>query len=235
MADLRLAFDTSTPVGSVAVGRGGQLLAHAELTADARHAETLLPALDALLTRAGIQPRALQGVVLGGGPGSFTGVRIAAATARGMVRALGIPLHVHSSLLALAAAPGPALPAGSVCALLDARRGQVYAGCWRFARDRLPEVVLAPCVAPVAEVLGRLEVVLGRLAAGGVSWVGQGATRYAEELRAAGARPGPERHPDARALLALTALDPAASRVADPAAWEPEYLRPSGAERGVRG
>jgi len=235
MADLRLAFDTSTPVGSVAVGRGRQVLAHAELTADARHAETLLPAVDALLARAGIEARALEGVVLGGGPGSFTGVRIAAATARGMVRALGIPLHVHSSLLALAAAPGPALPVGSVCALLDARRGQVYAGCWRFAQDRLPETVLAPCVAPVEEVLGRVEELLGLRAEDGVTWVGQGATRYAAELRAAGIEPGPERHPSARALLALTALDPAASRVADPAAWEPEYLRSSGAERGVRG
>lgn len=230
MSALRLAFDTSTPVGSVALGRGTEVVAHAELAADARHAETLLPAVDALLRNASIRPGELAAVVVGGGPGSFTGVRIAAATARGMARALGIPLHVHSSLLALAAAPGTVLPRGSVCALLDARRGQVYAGCWSFAGAAWPTTVLAPCVAP-------LEEVLEALAGAKTAWVGQGAARHADMLRAAGVELRSEGalHPDARALLVLTALDPGASLVRDPAAWEPDYLRASGAERGVRG
>jgi tRNA threonylcarbamoyl adenosine modification protein YeaZ len=231
---LRLAFDTSTPVGSVALGRGREVLAHGELAADARHAETLLPAVDALLGNAGVRRRDLGAVVVGGGPGSFTGVRIAAATARGIVRALGVPLHVHSSLLALAAAPGAVLPRGSVCALLDARRGQVYAGCWRFAGERLPVTLLAPCVAPLEAVV---RSVLDGLDGATPAWVGPGVIRYAADLRAAGIESGAGAalHPDARALLTLTELEPAASEVSDPGSWEPDYVRASGAERAVRG
>ena len=114
-----------------------------------------------------------------------------------------------------------------MCALLDARRGEVYAGCWRLRPGTLPEELLAPRVAPVTDVV---------VALAGVAplWVGQGAGRYAASLGEDAALQA-SLHPDARALLHLTALDPATCRVDDPAAWEPAYLRASGAERGVRG
>jgi tRNA threonylcarbamoyladenosine biosynthesis protein TsaB len=72
--------------------------------------------------------RDIEEVVVGAGPGSFTGVRVAGATAKGLVAALDVPLVAYSSLLALVAG----VPAtGPVCGLFDARRGEVYAGCWR--------------------------------------------------------------------------------------------------------
>src|SRR5690606_28204288 len=125
-----LAIDTSTALGSVAVGRRNELLAEVVVGVSAKHSESLLPAIDFALRSSGLEPAGLGAVVVAGGPGSFTGVRVAAATAKGLVRALGIPLFAYSGLLALAAAA----PAGgaAVCAPFVAGRGGVYAGGWRF-------------------------------------------------------------------------------------------------------
>lgn len=97
-----LAMETSTPVGSVAVGTLTEVLAETVLGARSEHAARLIPAIDAVLAAAGCRPRDLSGVVVGRGPGSFTGVRVAAATAKGLVASLGIPLYGCSSLAAAA-------------------------------------------------------------------------------------------------------------------------------------
>lgn len=104
-----LAIDTSTALGSVAVGRGDRLLAEVVVGVSVRHSEALLPAIDFTLRSAGLEPADLGGVVVGGGPGSFTGVRVAGATAKGLVRVLGVPLYAYSGLLALAAGVGAGL------------------------------------------------------------------------------------------------------------------------------
>ncbi|HEX5725088.1 MAG TPA: tRNA (adenosine(37)-N6)-threonylcarbamoyltransferase complex dimerization subunit type 1 TsaB, partial [Longimicrobiaceae bacterium] len=169
-------------------------------------------------------PRALAAVVVGAGPGSFTGVRIAAATAKGRVRALGVPLFAFSSLLAAAAAQrGAGHP---VCALFDARNREVYAGCWRFAGEEIAEV-LAPVAAPLDEVLARLR--------GGEPprFTGAGAALHRAAVEAAfgpGAVAG-EGGSLAAALLWLARAVPERGWVADAAAWEPDYLRAAGAER----
>ncbi|MGB5526721.1 MAG: tRNA (adenosine(37)-N6)-threonylcarbamoyltransferase complex dimerization subunit type 1 TsaB, partial [Gemmatimonadota bacterium] len=121
---LRLALDTSTPVGSVAIGRDGEILAESLLRVRATHSEAVLPEIDRLLNDCGLGASDLQGVVVGGGPGSFTGVRIAASLAKGMCHARGLELFSFSSLAAVAAGAGCD---GPVCAMFDARRGQVYA------------------------------------------------------------------------------------------------------------
>ncbi|HEX6940319.1 MAG TPA: tRNA (adenosine(37)-N6)-threonylcarbamoyltransferase complex dimerization subunit type 1 TsaB [Longimicrobiales bacterium] len=223
-----LAIDTSTALGSVAVGRADALLAEVVVGVSTRHSESLLPAIDFALRSAGLEPRALGGVVVAGGPGSFTGVRVAAATAKGFVRALGVPLFAYSGLLALAAAAGAGETA--VCALFDARRGEVYAGCWRFPGDGAVEVVMPPRAAPV-------EQVVRELAAAAPRYVGEGALRYRARIEAAGGRvaPGHQAAPRAGALLWLADVAPGAGTVADPRSWEPEYIRAAGAERGVRG
>ena len=71
-----LAFDTSSAVGSVAVGREGVVLAHSELEEQRKHASALVPAIRAVLLEAGIDKSELDGIVVGEGPGSFTGVRV---------------------------------------------------------------------------------------------------------------------------------------------------------------
>jgi tRNA threonylcarbamoyladenosine biosynthesis protein TsaB len=221
---LTLAIEAATAAGGVALADGERLLSEVLLAEGGRHAEALLPAVGFLLERAGAAPRDIGTVVVGAGPGSFTGVRIAAATARGLVRGLGVPLFAYPSLEVLARSAGRR--DRTVCGLFDARRGEVYAGAWRFPENGPPRVVLEPVAATV-------ETVLARLAGTDPLYVGSGALAYAERILASGGVVGPAMLavPRASALLELLWLDPAAGRVADPAAWEPAYLRPPGAER----
>lgn len=102
MEGLYLAFDTATAEGSVAVGTREAVLAQGTLGVWGEHAARLVPAIDAALRDAGARPGDLAGVVVGRGPGSFTGVRVAAATAKGLVASLGVPLYGYSSLAAAA-------------------------------------------------------------------------------------------------------------------------------------
>jgi tRNA threonylcarbamoyladenosine biosynthesis protein TsaB len=246
-----LALDTSTALGSVAVGRGDRLLAEVVVGVTVRHSEALLPAIDYALRSAGVEPAGLGGVVVGGGPGSFTGVRVAAATAKGLVRVLGVPLFAYSGLEALAAgvgacsgaglsgnrAGGAAVPSGlaaeavvqprPVCALFDARREEVYAACYRFDAGGI-ETLLEPSVLPLDSVMSELRAV-------DPIYAGDGALRYRDLIEGAGGGVAPAfcAVPRGGALLWLADLDPEAGRVAEPAVWEPEYLRAAGAERGA--
>ena len=221
--EVLLALDTSTPVGSVAVGRGDRLLAEVVMGVAVRHAEALMPAIEFALRQAGMEPAALNGIVVAGGPGSFTGVRIAGAAAKGLARALDVPLYVYSGLLSLAA--GAAASDRPVCALYDARREEVYAGAWAFAPDAAPSLVLEPAARA-------LDQVIEALAARAPLFVGDGALKHRARLEAAGGRVAPAHLavPRAAALLWLARVEPA-GRLQDRAAWEPAYLRPSGAER----
>ena len=95
---LILAFDTATDVATSALVSGGEVLG--ERTS---RAVTVLEDVDALLRQAGAHTRELEGIAVGIGPGSFTGVRIGLATARGLALALGVPVAGVSTLDALAA------------------------------------------------------------------------------------------------------------------------------------
>ena len=219
-----LAIETSTAIGGVAVGRGERLLAEVVVGVQARHSEVVLPAVEFALRAAGVPAERLAGVVVGGGPGSFTGVRLAAATAKGLIRALGVPLFAYSGLAALAAA----VMAGDrpVCALFDARRGEVYAACYRFPEFARMEAILGP-------VACRIEDVLRETAGMSPIYVGDGALRYRDAIERVGGVVAPPHAGAARAsaLLWLADLAPEAGRVDAPAQWEPLYLRAAGSER----
>ncbi|HYZ06606.1 MAG TPA: tRNA (adenosine(37)-N6)-threonylcarbamoyltransferase complex dimerization subunit type 1 TsaB [Rubrobacter sp.] len=123
---LILALDASTPVTTVALARenGREVLAEVSVTARGA-SETLLPAIHSAINLAGEDLGSVGIVLAGVGPGTFTGIRIAAATARALSAGADIPLSKNSTLDALAA---PALSfSGDVLAVLDARRGQVFA------------------------------------------------------------------------------------------------------------
>ena len=219
-----LALDSSSRGGSVAVGAGGRVLAERVLEPAAGASSLLMPAIDQAVRAAGLASRDLAAVAVGGGPGSFTGLRIAAATAKAIVRALGVPLFAYSGLMAAAATlrrdPRP------VCALFDARNREVFAGCWRFAEDGVDEL-LAPAIL-------RIDHVIERLSGDGPRCTGDGAALHQAELETAFGAGSVIAHPDespAAGLLWLARTVPERGRVADPAAWEPEYLRASGAER----
>jgi tRNA threonylcarbamoyladenosine biosynthesis protein TsaB len=133
-----VGFDTSMPATTACViASGGEPVSSpvpdaARLAAPPEHSAELLPMLAELLERAGTGWEEVRAVAVGVGPGTFTGLRIGVATARGLAQGLGVPLHPVSSLEALAAglavdaAPGrPLLP------LIDAKRAQVFASLYR--------------------------------------------------------------------------------------------------------
>ena len=219
-----LAIETSTPLGSVALGDSENILAEIALGVQTRHSEELLPAIDFMLRTARVDRRQIEGIVVGGGPGSFTGLRIAAASAKAMATALKVPLFAYSGLAALAA--GVAQSDRIVCALFDARRGEVYGACYRFPEIQRMQTVMEPAPRVLAEMLAQVDVPA-------TVFVGDGALRNAEVLNAAGAQIAPAHFatPRAAALLWLSGVMPKAGLIENIAQWEPLYLRDSGAER----
>lgn len=221
---LLLALDTATFVASVAVARDGAILAAGDAHADT-HSEQLLPLVDELLRRAGVTTADLDGIACGAGPGSFTGLRIGLATAKGLGFALERPLLLVSSLAALAAGgvTGDAL----ILAVLDAKKREVYAGLFEADLTLLgAEVVLPParlCDHVRALAAGR-EVVV----------VGDGAAAYPEAAAACGRVLGDARRtPDARAIALLAARRLAAGSIDDLAMAAPSYIRASEAEIAI--
>jgi tRNA threonylcarbamoyladenosine biosynthesis protein TsaB len=170
---LILALDASTPVTTVALARGNDREVLAEISVTARGAsETLLPAVHAALELAGENLGSVERVLAGVGPGTFTGIRIAAATARALSSGTGIPLSKNSTLDALAA---PALSfSEDVLAVLDARRGQVFARRYSEAGPTTGIYCLRPEELSVE---------------GGPFAVGDGAVRYREGFAGLGRVP----------------------------------------------
>ncbi|HET7321713.1 MAG TPA: tRNA (adenosine(37)-N6)-threonylcarbamoyltransferase complex dimerization subunit type 1 TsaB [Longimicrobiaceae bacterium] len=221
-----LALDSSTSVGSAAVGDASGVLAEVVRDVAAGHSSGLLPAAEQALAAAGLKPADLAAVVVAGGPGSFTGLRIAAATAKGIAQALHLPLFAYSGLMAVAvngwAASVP------VCALFDARRRDVYAAEYSFAGASV-EVLTAPQAVAIDQLIARF-----RGAETMPLFAGEGATLHREEIeRELGARVMPPHLslPRASSLLWLAACAPELGFVDDPTTWEPDYVRASGAER----
>jgi tRNA threonylcarbamoyladenosine biosynthesis protein TsaB len=131
-----LAIETATESCSVALLSGDALIERSEL-APRRHAERALPMADDLLAEAGLGRGQIDGIAVGRGPGSFTGVRLAISMAQGLAFALDLPVVTVSSLAALAMeAPRDDAP---ILAVIDARMGEIYAGAFRATADGLVE------------------------------------------------------------------------------------------------
>jgi tRNA threonylcarbamoyladenosine biosynthesis protein TsaB len=124
-----LAIDTSTLTASAAVVIDGEAAAaEAMRTGGATASEEIMPLIARVMERAGVAPRELDAVAVGAGPGSFTGLRIGMATAKGIAFSAGVPLWMASSLAALTLAAVRSGVTGLVVPVLDARRGEIYVG-----------------------------------------------------------------------------------------------------------
>ncbi len=151
---LLLALETATRFASVALLRGGALLAELTSTGARPHSERLLPGVDRVLAAAGVTLAEVGAFAVSIGPGSFTGLRVSVATLKGLAFGDARPVAPVPTLAALAA--GAAASPGPVVACLDARRGEVYAAAWGPGGAALaplvPEGVFTPgalaCVAP---------------------------------------------------------------------------------------
>jgi len=132
-----LAIDTSASAGSVAVTDGARLMAALTLDIDFTHARRLMRDIDLVLRAVGLEPTQLDGIALTLGPGSFTGLRIGVATAKGMALAANLPVVGVTTLDALAM---NLFGCGErpVWALVDARKGEVYAAEYRSRADGVP-------------------------------------------------------------------------------------------------
>jgi tRNA threonylcarbamoyladenosine biosynthesis protein TsaB len=223
---LYLAMDTSGPEGHVAVGEGGEVLSRARLDQQGQHAARLLPAVSATLEEANVDLDDLAGIVVGEGPGSFTGVRVAAATAKGLALALQLPLWAVSSLAAAALADegGRASPALRYV-LFDARADRVYAACYGVGGIGI-ETLIPPHA-------GTVRGILASGIPGGAVFVGSGAVRHRAAIESTGFEVlgAPFGEPTAEALLRFMDLHPDAPSVPSPDQWEPDYLKASNAER----
>lgn len=234
-----LALDASTPrtvvaVGWVEAGARAQALVVGDDADDGDQASaTLTGRMAAALGRAGIEARALAAVACGRGPGTFTGTRVAVATAKGLAYGLGRPVVPVSTLAAVAASLGPR-QSGSVLAVVDARRGEVYGGRFRCEIERegaLPRVD-AEGEERVATLAAWLESISPWPA--GLRVVGSGVGAQRESVPpelAAGAVPLPG--PTAEGLWAASVAAFVAGPLCHPAALEAVYLRASYAELGV--
>ena len=130
-----LAFDTSSKALSLAILEDKQVLAETTINIKKNHSITLMPAIDFLMASLDWTPKDLDRIVVAEGPGSYTGLRIAVATAKTLAHTLNIELVGMSSLLALV----PYQQEGLFVPLMDARRNNVYAGFYENAKPVMRE------------------------------------------------------------------------------------------------
>lgn len=146
-----LALDTATDCCSCAIQVGGELVERTEV-APQKHAQLLLPMIDGLLVDVGVERSQLDAVVFGRGPGSFTGLRIAAAAAQGIAFALDLPVVGISTLAALAQQNYRLNQHSLTLACIDARMSEVYWAAYEVVDDQVA-LLGEECVSDPVEVI----------------------------------------------------------------------------------
>jgi len=217
---LILALDTTQNSGSIALATGERLLYSAFFDIRITHSETLMPAIDHALKFCGAQPKDLRAVYVCQGPGSFTGLRIGLATAKGIAFGLGIPLYTYNSLeLSALAASGLGRP---ILVAIDAKMKEVYYAAY----DQTLQELIKPQIAKPES--------LAELSLDGFFLCGSGSDQVSPILMASGhsfhaLNPALQIH-GAAGLILLPKLLPARHIPQDIAELEPLYLRESTAQ-----
>jgi len=219
-----LGLETATWTASVGVVRDGHAVTERTRRSQSSHAPLIVSLIDEVLAEAGVGVGELDAVAVSAGPGSFTGLRIGVSTAKGLAFAVGAAIIAVPTLTALARATGPR--AGTVCTILDARKGEVYAAGFRWQDGRLEQTLAEQAIAPAE---------LSRVIHPPCTFIGDGVDVYEAVLRTQFA--------DAVTLVPLAAAPPSGCVVAQIGAEliaakvetalatvEPYYVRPSEAE-----
>ena len=215
-----LALDTATDACSAALWIDGEI-SLLESIEPRRHSEYILAMIEQLLAAAELRPGQLDGLAFGCGPGSFTGLRIAAGVAQGIAFGADLPVVPVSSLAALALGAATALHATHLLPALDARMGELYWAGYRLTGDAELELVIAEAVvAPLHAELPSEGAWVGV----GDGWASHGAT-----LRQRGGRLitalDPERLPSAREIARLGAVGLRNGEGVSAEQAQPRYLR----------
>lgn len=230
-----LAIDTSTTALSVAIGnRAGETTRQTWVDDGVYiHAERLLPLVDELLKTCGIDKHQLEAVAFSGGPGSYTGLRIGASTAKAIAHAAGIPILPVDTCEVLAQGAvrrGDAQPGEHIYAALDARRMEVFTAGFRVTSDtpwsrleRLGKTQAAVLdgdgAVPPQDAFPQLDENANAL------WVGDGALKLQKMLSNPSHWKFLAAAPEAQDVLTLSAARWAAGHTADLAYYEPAYLK----------
>lgn len=223
-----LALDSSGLVASVAVMEDDTLLAEYTMNYKKTHSQTLLPMLDDMSQMIELDLNTVDAIAVAGGPGSFTGLRIGSATAKGLALALKKPIISVPTVDGLAY--NLCGTDKIVCPLMDARRNQVYTGIYEFSGNEL-KVVEAQMAVDLGVIAEKLNA-LGRE----VIFLGDGCPVYAEKLNELikvpyGYAPAHLSRQRAGALAALAMRYAAEGRMETAVEHQPDYLRLSQAER----
>lgn len=223
-----LGLDSSGLVASAAIVEDDILLAEYTVNYKKTHSQTLLPMLDAISGMTELDLETIDAIAVAAGPGSFTGLRIGSATAKGLGLALKKPLVAVPTVDAIAYnlydVPG------LICPLMDARRNQVYTGLYEFRNHRM-ETVASQMAVSVEAIVEQINS-LGRE----VIYLGDGVAVYRHQLEQLTKVPfsyAPLHlsRQRAAAVAALGAVYYARGQVETAADYRPEYLRLSQAER----
>ena len=215
-----LALDSSGIVASVAVVEDDTLLAEYTVNYKKTHSQTLLPMLDEIVKMTELELESVDAIAVAAGPGSFTGLRIGSATAKGLGLALKKPLVAVPTVDALAL----------ICPIMDARRKQVYTGIYRFEEHQLM-TLREQWAAPIEELLEELNQ-RGEM----VTFLGDGVPVFreliAEKLQVPYSfAPAHVNKQRAAAVAALGSIYYKEGRTETAMEHIPEYLRVSQAER----
>ncbi len=215
---LILCIDTATDVCSVALGRGAQLLAYSDMHEGRAHAKYLPRMIEEVLERQHLSVAQLGAVCVAGGPGSYTGLRVGVATAKGLCHVAQIPLIEVSTLLALADAARAVVEADYYLSLLDARRMEVYS-CVVDREGR----ILRPFCAEQLHADSYRALTEGEKT---VAVVGTGAEKFRNTLGTNTAFVFPDIAVSARHMLARAYERFQAAHFEDLLRFEPRYLKP---------
>lgn len=222
-----LAFESSAKAASAALMEDGILLAQCYQNTGLTHSQTLLAMAEDLLRQCSLAPEQIQAAAVAAGPGSFTGVRIGMAAAKGFAWGNGIPCYGVSTLFAMALGLG--IHQGYLCPVMDARRSQVY--------NALFSVENGECTRIREDRAISLEALAGDLKAldGSVFLVGDGSRltfqALCREIPHLILPPEHRMHQQAAGVALAAQIQIARGDPGDPASLVPNYLRLSQAER----
>ena len=224
---LILAFETSAKAASVALTEDGKLLGESYQNTGLTHSQTLMVMAEDLLKQCGKTVEDITAVAVAEGPGSFTGVRIGVAAAKGFAWGRNIPCYGASTLEAMAESLG--VYEGYVCPVMDARRSQVYNALFYVSRGNITRVKEDRAIA-LAELSQELQALEGP-----IFLVGDGSDLTYRTLSGEVSNlvlpPEHRKHQRATGVAILAAKKQAAGESGDGAALQPNYLRLSQAER----